>query len=159
MCLKASAAVHTSLKCDQAHCAIQPRRRLDGAGAIDVVRRGARRTRCAYVGGVPPRILGWTVEREDADWVQALHAPTGVGLSFQTEEAYVRPTWPAGPGDQQMMIHLDINVDREAAGAPCARGGRDAGGPPAARRRSGVSRPRRTPILFVGVTMLGPPTD
>ncbi|OEU86808.1 glyoxalase, partial [Streptomyces abyssalis] len=22
-----------------------------------------------------------------------------------------RPVWPAGPGDQQMMIHLDIEVD------------------------------------------------
>jgi predicted enzyme related to lactoylglutathione lyase len=23
----------------------------------------------------------------------------------------VRPVWPAGPGDQQMMLHLDIEVD------------------------------------------------
>jgi hypothetical protein len=39
-------------------------------------------------------------------------------LSFQTESAYARPTWPAGPGDQQMMIHLDIEVDHlETAGA------------------------------------------
>ena len=32
-------------------------------------------------------------------------------MSFQTESAYVRPTWPAGPGDQQMSLHLDIEVD------------------------------------------------
>ena len=35
----------------------------------------------------------------------------GAGLSFQTEAAYVRPSWPAGSGDQQMSMHLDIEVD------------------------------------------------
>jgi Glyoxalase-like domain len=40
------------------------------------------------------------------------------------EEAYVRPTWPAGPGDQQMQVHLDIEVDDlEAAGAHAAAAG------------------------------------
>jgi hypothetical protein len=24
---------------------------------------------------------------------------------------HVRPTWPAGPGDQQMQMQLDIEVD------------------------------------------------
>jgi catechol 2,3-dioxygenase-like lactoylglutathione lyase family enzyme len=64
------------------------------------------------------RLLGWTVVREEPDWVK-LAAPEGSpGLSFQTEANYVRPTWPAGPGDQQMMVHLDIEVDDlEAAGA------------------------------------------
>ena len=32
-------------------------------------------------------------------------------LSFQTEPAYVRPVWPAGPGDPQMQAHLDIEVE------------------------------------------------
>jgi hypothetical protein len=32
-------------------------------------------------------------------------------LSFQTETQYVQPTWPAGPGDQQMSVHLDIAVE------------------------------------------------
>ena len=64
------------------------------------------------------RILGWTVEREEPDWVKLSPPDGGAGLSFQTEGAYVRPTWPAGPGDQQMMVHLDIKVDDlEAAGA------------------------------------------
>jgi catechol 2,3-dioxygenase-like lactoylglutathione lyase family enzyme len=57
------------------------------------------------------RLLGWTVERAEAHWV-LLRAPGGgTALSFQTETAYVRPTWPAGPADQQMMMHLDIKVD------------------------------------------------
>ena len=64
------------------------------------------------------RLLGWTVERAEPDWIK-LRAPGGeIGLSFQMEKAYVRPTWPAGPGDQQMMMHLDIKVDDlDAAGA------------------------------------------
>jgi hypothetical protein len=49
----------------------------------------------------------------------ALRSPDGgAGLSFQTESAYVRPTWPASPGDQQMQVHLDIYVDDlDTAGA------------------------------------------
>ena len=35
----------------------------------------------------------------------------GAGLSFQREGHYVRPVWPAGPGDQAMMVHLDVEVD------------------------------------------------
>lgn len=64
------------------------------------------------------RLLGWTVRQDQPDWV-ALSAPDGgAGLSFQTDAAYAKPTWPAGPGDQQMMMHLDIEVDDlDAAGA------------------------------------------
>ncbi len=55
----------------------------------------------------------------------SLSAPGGgPRLSFQTEAAYVRPTWPAGPGDQQMMMHLDIEVDDlDAAGAHAVAAG------------------------------------
>lgn len=62
------------------------------------------------------RLLGWTTGADEPGWA-ALSAPGGgAGLSFQTEPAYVRPTWPAGPGDQQMMLHLDIEVDDLDAG-------------------------------------------
>jgi catechol 2,3-dioxygenase-like lactoylglutathione lyase family enzyme len=64
------------------------------------------------------RLLGWTVDAAEPDWVKISGPDGGTALSFQTESAYVRPTWPAGPGDQQMMLHLDIRVgDLEAAGA------------------------------------------
>ena len=62
------------------------------------------------------RLLGWEIEVDEPDWVE-LRAPgggTGSGgtaLSFQTEGNYVAPVWPAGPGDPQMSIHLDIEVD------------------------------------------------
>jgi hypothetical protein len=64
------------------------------------------------------RLLGWTMEQNEPDWVKLRAPDGGPGLSFQTEAAYVRPTWPAGPGDQQMMVHLDIKVDDlDTAGA------------------------------------------
>jgi catechol 2,3-dioxygenase-like lactoylglutathione lyase family enzyme len=64
------------------------------------------------------RLLGWEFGADEPGWV-TLRAPEGgAGLSFQTEDAYVPPVWPAGPGDQQMMVHLDIHVDDlETAGA------------------------------------------
>ncbi|AWS45941.1 VOC family protein [Streptosporangium sp. 'caverna'] len=70
------------------------------------------------------QLFGWKVEQDEPDWV-TLRAPGGgPGLSFQTEAAYVRPTWPAGPGDQQMMTHLDIEVDDlDAAGAHAVAAG------------------------------------
>jgi catechol 2,3-dioxygenase-like lactoylglutathione lyase family enzyme len=64
------------------------------------------------------RLLGWTVEREESDWVKLRAPGGGPDLAFQTERAYVRPVWPAGPGDPQMMMHLDIHVDDlDAAGS------------------------------------------
>ena len=62
------------------------------------------------------RLLGWTTSTEEPGWV-ILRPPGGGGqsLNFQTEPRYVRPVWPAGPGDQQMMMHLEIKVDDLAA--------------------------------------------
>lgn len=57
------------------------------------------------------RLLGWTLGSDEPEWV-TLRSPDGEwGLSFQTEHSYVRPTWPAGSEDQQMMLHLDLEVD------------------------------------------------
>lgn len=71
------------------------------------------------------QLLGWPVRTDEPDWVTVRPPDGGAGLSFQTEGAYVRPSWPAGPGDQQMMVHLDIEVDDlDAAGAHAI----DAGG-------------------------------
>ncbi len=61
------------------------------------------------------RLLGWTTRTEEPGWVVIQPASDQAGgsgqLSFQTESRYVRPVWPAGPGDQQMMMHLEIKVD------------------------------------------------
>lgn len=63
------------------------------------------------------RLLGWTTRTEEPGWVviQPGDGPGGT-LNFQTESRYVRPVWPAGPGDQQMMMHLEIQVDDLEAG-------------------------------------------
>jgi predicted enzyme related to lactoylglutathione lyase len=57
------------------------------------------------------RLLGWDVEQDEPGWVKLRAPDGGAGLSFQTETRYARPTWPAGPGDQQMQVHLDIGVE------------------------------------------------
>jgi len=57
------------------------------------------------------RLLGWPAEQDEPGWVKLRPPNGGPGLSFQTESQYVRPTWPAGPGDQQMSVHLDIAVE------------------------------------------------
>jgi catechol 2,3-dioxygenase-like lactoylglutathione lyase family enzyme len=56
------------------------------------------------------RLLGWPVRVDEGEWVM-LRAPEGAtSLSFQTEEIYQRPRWPERDG-QQMMLHLDLQVD------------------------------------------------
>jgi catechol 2,3-dioxygenase-like lactoylglutathione lyase family enzyme len=55
-------------------------------------------------------LLGWEISKEDE--TGAAMAPVdGVAyLAIQLETEYVRPTWPAAPGAQQMMLHLDFEV-------------------------------------------------
>jgi catechol 2,3-dioxygenase-like lactoylglutathione lyase family enzyme len=61
------------------------------------------------------RLLGWSIGTDEPDWVTLRPPGGGAGLSFQSEDIYVRPTWPAAAGEQQMMMHLDIEVDDLAA--------------------------------------------
>jgi len=64
------------------------------------------------------RLFGWKVVADEPGWVKLAAPEGGPALAFQTELNYARPTWPAGPDDQQMMIHLDIEVeDLEVASA------------------------------------------
>ncbi|TNU73983.1 VOC family protein [Miniimonas arenae] len=60
-------------------------------------------------------LLGWTVTVADPTWV-TVRPPSGMGLSVQREERYVAPVWPAGEGDQQMQLHLDVEVTDLARG-------------------------------------------
>ncbi len=57
------------------------------------------------------RLLGWDITTEEPDWVVLRNPEGGTALAFQSEPDFVRPVWPAGPGDQQMMLHLEIRVD------------------------------------------------
>lgn len=63
------------------------------------------------------RLLGWEVVDNEPEWVTLRPPGGGPGLSFQAEPDYVAPTWPPAPGQQQMMMHLDLAVgDLQAAG-------------------------------------------
>jgi catechol 2,3-dioxygenase-like lactoylglutathione lyase family enzyme len=57
------------------------------------------------------RLLDWSITTDETDWVVLRPPGDGVSLAFQLEEPYTRPRWPAGPGDQQMMLHLEIRVE------------------------------------------------
>ncbi len=57
------------------------------------------------------RLLGWPFDTDEPEWVILRPADGGAGLSFQLEADHVPPVWPAGPGDQRMQLHLDIEVD------------------------------------------------
>ncbi|HEV2757802.1 MAG TPA: VOC family protein [Actinomycetota bacterium] len=56
-------------------------------------------------------LLGWRVAKEEPDWA-TVSPPDGVAyLGFQTSPEYVPPVWPPVEGAQQMMAHLDFEVD------------------------------------------------
>ncbi len=57
------------------------------------------------------QLLGWPIKTNEPDWVTLRPADGSPGLSFQLEETHVPPNWPQQPGDQQMQMHLDIEVD------------------------------------------------
>jgi catechol 2,3-dioxygenase-like lactoylglutathione lyase family enzyme len=72
-------------------------------------------------------LLGGEIVADEGGWV-VLQLPDGPRLAFQEEADHVPPMWPAGPGDQQMQVHLDIAVD-DLAAAPAravALGAREA---------------------------------
>ncbi len=72
------------------------------------------------------RLLGWPRRSDEPGWVTLVAPNEGIGLSFQTETNYTRPVWPAGEGDPQMQIHLDIEVQdlAEAVDWAVAQGAR-----------------------------------
>lgn len=62
-------------------------------------------------------LLGWELGRsDDPTWVTVRNPDGGVGLACQLEEHHARPVWPGAPGEQQMQLHLDIQVDDLAEG-------------------------------------------
>jgi predicted enzyme related to lactoylglutathione lyase len=61
------------------------------------------------------RLLDWPIRAEEPNWVLMRPDDGDVGLSFQTEDKYVPPVWPAADDAQQMQIHLEIRVDDLAA--------------------------------------------
>jgi catechol 2,3-dioxygenase-like lactoylglutathione lyase family enzyme len=61
-------------------------------------------------------LLGWEVGTDEPDWCTMGMPDAPVNLAFQTEADHVRPVWPGGAGEQQMQLHLDVQVtDLEGA--------------------------------------------
>ncbi|MGD9955407.1 MAG: VOC family protein [Candidatus Nanopelagicales bacterium] len=54
--------------------------------------------------------LGWVRVDDEPGWVKLEPPGGGTGVSFQGEPDHVPPVWPGGPGDQQMQLHLDVEV-------------------------------------------------
>jgi predicted enzyme related to lactoylglutathione lyase len=70
------------------------------------------------------RLLGWAVDQDSPEWVSLAPPGGGSKISFQAEPTYVRPVWPSVSEHQQMMLHLDVEVDDlEAAGAHAVAAG------------------------------------
>lgn len=55
-------------------------------------------------------LLGGEVDDKDPGFVTFRLPEGSYYLGFQAEPDHEPPTWPAGPGDQQMQVHLDIGV-------------------------------------------------
>ncbi|WP_432476808.1 VOC family protein [Nocardioides sp. GXQ0305] len=72
-------------------------------------------------------LVGGDVDERDGTFV-TLHRSGTTYLAFQLEVDHTPPEWPAGPGDQQMQVHLDVGVssvpeavtDAQALGARLA---------------------------------------
>lgn len=63
-------------------------------------------------------LLGWQVDRREPDWVVLRSPDCDVAIACQLEPEHVQPVWPGGVGDQQMQVHLEVQVDDlEQAGA------------------------------------------
>lgn len=62
------------------------------------------------------RLLGWELGSSDPTWATIAPPSGGIYLGFHASAGYRRPTWPPVDGEQQQMMHLDLEVtDVEAA--------------------------------------------
>jgi catechol 2,3-dioxygenase-like lactoylglutathione lyase family enzyme len=65
------------------------------------------------------QVLGWEIHKNQPnEFVLAVPGNSETYLAFQPQKSadWVRPVWPAVNGQQQMMMHLDIEVgDLDAA--------------------------------------------
>lgn len=56
-------------------------------------------------------LLGWPIAREQPEGAAIAVPGTSSYLSFDSSPDYEPPVWPAEPGRQRQMMHLDIAVD------------------------------------------------
>lgn len=56
-------------------------------------------------------LLGWDIEKEEPGWAAMRPPGSTVYLAFQSSPQYVEPVWPPVGAEQQMMMHLDVEVE------------------------------------------------
>jgi catechol 2,3-dioxygenase-like lactoylglutathione lyase family enzyme len=57
------------------------------------------------------RLLGWTIAKDEPGYVTVAPPDSVAYLAFQSSPEYIQPVWPPAYGRQQMMMHLDFEVD------------------------------------------------
>src|SRR5690349_14570701 len=64
------------------------------------------------------RFLGWPIQDGGPYWAVLRPNPEQQAhkIEIQHEPNYIRPTWPAAPGETGMQLHLDFWVDDLEAG-------------------------------------------
>jgi hypothetical protein len=55
-------------------------------------------------------LLDWEAMSQEPSWWVIGPGEGVCTIGFQREAGYVRPVWPSAPGEQQMMMHLDLEV-------------------------------------------------
>jgi predicted enzyme related to lactoylglutathione lyase len=66
-------------------------------------------------------VLGWPVAQRDEHGAAIALGEANAFISFQEAAGYVRPAWPAEPGKQLMMMHIDVAVDDLAQAVAAAQ--------------------------------------
>jgi len=57
------------------------------------------------------RMLGWPRIMDEPDWVAIRHPSGGTAVAFQRSPDRTSPFWPAEPGRQQALLHLDFGTE------------------------------------------------
>lgn len=87
------------------------------------------------------RLLGFEVrDFQPPHWAQLFDPAGGVHLNIQGESQYEPPVWPEQPGDQQKMMHFEVQVDDLDAAVATAidAGGAEAPWQPPDRNRERI---------------------
>jgi catechol-2,3-dioxygenase len=56
-------------------------------------------------------LLGWPISSQGPNGAAIPVSGTTSFLTFENSPDYTPPAWPASPGHQQIMMHIDIAVD------------------------------------------------
>ncbi|MFN2319561.1 MAG: GNAT family N-acetyltransferase [Dermatophilaceae bacterium] len=64
-----------------------------------------------FYGDLLGREVPEAAELAGEDWVAVRDDDGGITLAVQLEREQERVTWPAGPGEQHLQVHLEIRVD------------------------------------------------